>query len=141
MTIEQLKTLKQIVKKDMTIDPKDPHIMEVLCDSTLHHSKLYHRYVDLFTVESRKLKKLKADKVKKYGELYHHYKFEGDFKLDTKGEIDAYIGANKEYYDLILKFNDQEIVCQFLDKTLDNINNMKWNVKNYLEYKKFLSGE
>lgn len=141
MKSEEFKKLKELVKKDTFLDVKDPNLLEKLCDYNLFHSKVYHKYVTIFIFETKKLKKLKADVLKKHGELYHYYKFEHDYKLETKSEIDAYINNNDDYYNLVLKMNDQEIVCKFLEKTMENINNMKWNIKNYLEYRKFLSGE
>jgi len=76
-----------------------------------------------------------------YGELFHYYKFEHKFKLDKKSEIEPYIKSDIKYTKLIFKCNNQEMYVTWLEHTLKNINQISYNVKNYIEYQNFLNGK
>lgn len=134
MTEEKFIKLKKVVMNDVKITE----------DNLLEKAKkipfIYHRYLDLFIAETKKLKSLKIETEKLYAKKYHKFKFEHDFALNNKGEIDVYINGDDEYYEMKRKYNWQIIVVKYLEETLENINRMSFAVNNTIKLKEFYSG-
>ncbi|MEM4260971.1 MAG: recombination mediator protein UvsY [Candidatus Woesearchaeota archaeon] len=134
MTLEDLEKLKKIASEDLKITEDN------LAKKSLDIPILYHKYLDIFINELKQLKQLSLDKDKLYGKLYHHYKFESNYSLDTKNEIEVYVKGNDEYYIKALAYYQQEIVVKYLESILDAFTKMGFNIKNHIEFKKFLAG-
>jgi hypothetical protein len=103
--------------------------------------KMYNNYLMIYLKELEKHKILLSQKDVLYKEKYHYYKFNYSFSLDTKAEIEAYVKGDDKYSELILKINKHRIQLDYLEKTLDNISGLKWNIKNYIEIRNFQEGK
>lgn len=134
MDISQLPKLKAKIDLDLTINEDN------VTKKSLNSAYMYHQYLDLFLAESRELKVLSVEKDRIYGKLYEHYKFNHTQSLDSKSEIEAWIRADQKYIDIVTKFNEQEIVCLYLEKVTESINKLSFSIKNFIEFKKYLSG-
>jgi len=135
MTLEQLEKLKVKVNNDLQLT--DANVL----DKSLNLPILYQKYLDVFISQMRVFKNLERDKQNMYSKKYHHYKFEGDFQLDSKGEIETYINGDDDYDELLRKYNVQALVIEYLENVLDNIKKLTFTIKNYVTFKMFLSGQ
>lgn len=124
------------IKKDLEDDLKitDDNVL----DKTKTVPHLYQKYLSVYIKESMLLKKLKSDLDEFYGLAFKKL-FEGDRKLN-KGEIDQFICAEKEYVNMKRQMEFQEQVCIFLEKSVDNVKAMSYNLNNYISLRKFLGG-
>ncbi|MDD5651610.1 MAG: recombination mediator protein UvsY [Candidatus Nanoarchaeia archaeon] len=120
---------------------------ENILKKTLQMSNLFHEVQPIFSKEYKILKLLEIEKNKLYGQLYHYYKYgkmEGkeDFKftLETKSEIDSYIKSDELYYNKMLEYANQEIIVEYLKEIIKNINNIGYNIKNYIDLQKVYKG-
>jgi len=100
----------------------------------------YSKYLAVYLEELEVYKNLLADKEKLFGQLFHHFKFEVDFKLDTLREIEAKISSDDRFNALLKSINYQEKVIKFLEKSLENLKNIPFTVKNFIEIMKFKNG-
>ena len=57
-----------------------------------------------------------------------------------KGDINMYLDADQEIIDLKLKVQYYTKLQNYLDKILKIISNRQWDIRNIIEYRKFLSG-
>ena len=127
MNLEQFKVLKAKVEDDLLVDESNA------AEKSLKFSSLYSKYLALYMQELRLLKTLNTDKDKLFGELYHFYKFENNFQLDSSKEIETYVRSNLKFYNKCLEFQNQEIIVKYLEEVLQNITNTGYRVKNYVE--------
>jgi len=131
----EIKTFKALMKK---LDLELTLTEENLIEKSKKLPMLYNEYLDIFSKELRSLKKLSADKHKKFGELYKHFKYFDNHNWETKGEIETQILAHDEYYALVVEFNEQETMVKQLEMALENIKRTSFQIKNIIEYKKFV---
>lgn len=101
----------------------------------------YQTFLDILSVELMELNALKAQKENLYGKIYIELKEKGRRELSGKHEFDAYINSNGTFHDLCVKIFKQEVIIRYLEETLSNIKSLSYNIKNYLDYKKFYAGE
>ena len=134
MLISDLPKLKAKVDADLTINENN------VSKKSLDSAYIYHQFLDLHITEIRELKRLAVERDRIYGTLYEKFKFNGPYKLDSKGEIEAWIHMDPQYIKTITEFNEQEVICKYLEGVVEVISKMSFNIKNFIEYKKFLSG-
>ena len=134
MSDEEFKKLQIIAKRDTDIN--QDNVME----KSLEMTKLYTTYSRKYATQLGKLKNINIEKAKLYKKLYHHYKFDGDFRLDTKKEIEGYVFGDTDYTELRLLADKQTIIVDFLEKTLGNIQRASFNIRDYIELQKFKKG-
>jgi len=111
-----------------------------IMEKSIQLSNLYSKTLQIYSKELRILKMKKVDMEKTFGELYHKYKFNFDYQLDTKAEVENYIKSDDIYYKLALEYAQQEVQVNFLEQTLGHINNMGFRIKNYIDLKKISLG-
>jgi hypothetical protein len=75
-----------------------------------------------------------------YGKLYMQHKKNNDRSF-SKPEIDIIIQSESKYRDIKIEYNTQEMYLKYLDFTIDNIKKISFQVKNYIEIKKFFQGD
>lgn len=134
MKMDQLPKVKAKVAECLTITEDN------FTKKSLNSPYMYHQWLDLLMDETLVLKKLAIDRDKMYGELYEHYKFNHIQTLDSKGEIEAWIKKDPKYIKLNTEFVEQEVICKYLEGVVDRISKLSFDLKNFVEYKKFLSG-
>ncbi len=134
MESEDFKKLKIKTAEIVGFDEED------ILNQSLIVPRLYQRYLDIYVVELEKYRSLVSKKDKLYGELWRKVRVDGDVRWTTKEEILSQIRADKNYYALIVSMDKQEVVVKYLEKTLVNIKDMSYNIKNYIDVKKFITG-
>jgi hypothetical protein len=135
MNQDNFKLLKDQVAKDLNVNNDN------LLSKSIEQISLHRKYLDLFITEYHCFKRLSLEFDKLYKERYHYYKFEQKYNLDSAKEIDSYTKGDDLIYNKSLELLNQEIVTKFLEKTIENIKNMGYAIKNNLEIQKFLGGE
>ena len=130
----KFKSLQAKVNKDLTITPDN------VMQKSLDLSKLYTEYSRRYYAQVAILKNINIEKARMYRRLYHHYKFDGDFRLDTKKEIEVYVLGDDLYCELRRDYEKQTIIVEFLEKTLSNIQRASFTIRDYIELQKFKKG-
>ncbi len=100
---------------------------------------IYQTVLDIYTSELMILKNLQAKSDKKFGEMIKYYKETYKVSLSTK-EVEGYINSNDEYHALVVNVYNTQCVVNYLEQTLDNIKKLSFNIKNWIEIKKFYEG-
>lgn len=134
MKNEDFQKLKKFVEKELKIE--ESNVME----KSIQLSNLYTKFLQIYTRELKNLKSKHHEKAKVYGELYHHYKFKFDYQLDTKAEVESYIRADDKYYQIALEYSNLEVQVKYLEQILEQINNLGFRIKNYIDLKKISLG-
>ena len=134
MTYEDFKKLKRRALEDLEFN--EDNAIEL----SIKVPNLYQKYLSLYINELDKYKKLVVKRDRMYGELLRNEKVNGDIEWKSKDEYNSVIMTNDNYYDLKLKTQEQEHIVKFLEETLDNIKRMSFNIKNFIDLKKFLAG-
>jgi hypothetical protein len=140
----KLEEIYSDIKKDFIIDETN------MANEALRTSQLFIKYVQIFTNEKLRLEQL--DNRKKlllaekreyyYGnaapEVYKEKPF--DVKVKTEVVLQKYLDNDSD----IVKYNENIIIQQekvnVLKMCLDEIKNRNYQIKNYIEYTKFISG-
>ena len=134
MTFPEFQLLKVEIEDSLKIS-KD-NISEKSISVPYSHSK----YINIFSREFKLFRDLSIKKDKLYGKLYHYYKFDFNYSLSSKTEIEPYINNNDEYYKLLLEMNEQEEIVKYLEKIVKVFEGLSFSIKNFIEYQKFISG-
>jgi hypothetical protein len=98
-----------------------------------------HKYHKLVFDIAKKRIKVEFDRDNRYQELYIHYKFDYDIKLTDK-EIKDFVYKDTEY----IKFNktiaEQNNLITFLESSIKNLESVRWDIKNFIEWQKIKNG-
>lgn len=138
-------------EKDAKIDPIE------IDQSSIDIAKLHSKYIGYYAIASKKLikleielTKLKNDKFKYYsGQLTKHeidsygwdYDPFGGNKKPLKSELDKWINSDK---DVAAKIEEVEIAKLEKEILKEIVEHIKWraqNIRNVIDYRKFVSGE
>ena len=139
-----LETLQKQVDVDLKIDDTELDL------ESIRTPQLHNKYLKLFTKYSLQLKKVKDD----YDGLYKFkweyytgkatlsvYKAEPfDLKV-LKSDVHIYLNADAELQKLGQRQEYLNVVVVYIERVLREINNRNWNIRNTIEWKKFLHGE
>jgi hypothetical protein len=129
---EKLQELKKEAKVDCIIDKTD---LFSIFNTTLMEKWIRKR------VEWSKLTRSYEEKRKdKFRSLYQYYKTDFELKLSTKEEYQLFIESDSSYVVILsLSLSTKEVV-KYIDDVIDTIKSRGWEIKNYLEYIKFVNG-
>lgn len=131
---EEFKKLRKEVNNDLTITKEN------VLEKSLQVPKLYSKYLNIFIALFRRYKALIEEKDVLYKKLYHEYKYE--FKYELKNtEVNLYIKGDEKFMLKCSEINDVEHILKYFEKILENIKQISFNVKNFIDYTKFLNGE
>jgi|SRR5210317_948933 hypothetical protein len=140
MDIEQL---QELADKDLKINDSELDI-EALKTPQLHNKYLKHlnKFKLLLTKSQAELNTLRRDKWEYYtgkadASVYAQKPF--DLKI-LKTDIDKYLNADEEIQRLTQKVEYLTTVIDFLDRTLRQITNRTFAIKNAIDWRKFTSG-
>lgn len=140
MDIEQL---QELADKDLKINDSELDI-EALKTPQLHNKYLKHlnKFKLLLTKSQAELNTLRRDKWEYYtgkadASVYAQKPF--DLKI-LKTDIDKYLNADEEIQRLSQKVEYLTTVIDFLDRTLRQITNRTFAIKNAIDWRKFTSG-
>lgn len=135
MTTEQFTKLKKLTEESVTID------LNKLQTQLLEIPLLHDRYLTLFIRENKSLNFLQTQKQELYAKLYKHFKYDANERWETKHEIESQMYTDKSYVSLLSRIDDQQEIVTYLEKTIDNIKNLSFTIKNYMDWQRFLNAE
>jgi len=134
LTEEKFEQLKRQAVKDTTVTKEN------IQNISMSIPKLYSKYNYIYNSQLKILKNINNDMKASYKKLYHKYKFHGDFRLDSNKEIELYVLGDDEYCILRELYDNQVVIVDFFEKTLDNFKQMSYMVNQYIEFSKFKKG-
>ena len=139
-----LETLQKQVDVDLKIDDT------ALDLESIRTPQLHNIYLKLFTKYSLQLKKVKDDYDGLYKFKWEYYTGKStmevyqaepfDLKV-LKSDVHIYLNADEELQKLGQRQEYLNVVVVYLERVLREINNRNWNIRNTIEWKKFLHGE
>ncbi len=147
--MNNLEKILEMWKKDSPIDEMR------LDESSRDSAKLHAKYLELYSVNKIKLKKLDLDFKVILRDKFMHYngklsKDEMDEKgwdydplnglTVLKGDMDKWYDADPVIQEHQAKIEYQKEICDTLKEIMENIKWRHQNIKNMIEWRKFTSG-
>ena len=139
-----LETLQKQVDVDLKIDDTELDL------ESIRTPQLHNKYLKLFTKYSLQLKKVKDDYDGLYKFKWEYYTGKStmevyqaepfDLKV-LKADVHIYLNADAELQKLGQRQEYLNVVVVYIERVLREINNRNWNIRNTIEWKKFLHGE
>ena len=139
-----LETLQNQVDKDLKIDDTELDL------ESIRTPQLHNKYLKLYTEHSLRLKKVRDEYKYLYREKWEYYTGKAqpivyeqnpfDLKI-LKSDVNIYLEADRDLQEIGDKEAYLATVVNYLEKVLREINNRNWNIRNAIEWKKFLHGE
>ena len=139
-----LETLQNQVDVDLKIDDTELDL------ESIRTPQLHNKYLKLFTKYSLQLKKVKDDYDGLYKFKWEYYTGKStmevyqaepfDLKV-LKADVHIYLNADAELQKLGQRQEYLNVVVVYIERVLREINNRNWNIRNTIEWKKFLHGE
>jgi len=131
---EEIKQIRDEIDEAMEITPDN--IME----KSIQIPQLCSKFLKHYVYQKRKLNNINTSKARLYSQLYHHYKYDYDYKLDTKKEIEIYVLGDEKHVKMQEDFDKQEDVVEYFKDILSVINKMSFNIGHYVELLKIKNG-
>ena len=141
MNLEELQNQADI---DLKIDDTELDL------ESIRTPQLHNKYLKLYTKYSLQLKKVKDDYDGLYKFKWEYYTGKStmevyqaepfDLKV-LKADVHIYLNADAELQKLGQRQEYLNVVVVYLERVLREINNRNWNIRNTIEWKKFLHGE
>ena len=139
-----LETLQNQADVDLKIDDTELDL------ESIRTPQLHNKYLKLFTKYSLQLKKVKDDYDGLYKFKWEYYTGKStmevyqaepfDLKV-LKADVHIYLNADSELQKLGQRQEYLKVVVVYIERVLREINNRNWNIRNTIEWKKFLHGE
>ena len=139
-----LETLQKQVDVDLKIDDTELDL------ESIRTPQLHNKYLKQFTKYSLQYKKAKDDYDGLYKFKWEYYTGKStmevyqaqpfDLKV-LKSDVGIYLNADEELQKLGQRQEYLNVVVVYLERVLREINNRNWNIRNTIEWKKFLHGE
>tara|TARA_R110002020_G_scaffold464595_1_gene685403 strand:- start:343 stop:768 length:426 start_codon:yes stop_codon:yes gene_type:complete len=139
-----LETLQNQVDVDLKIDDTELDL------ESIRTPQLHNKYLKLFTKYSLQYKKAKDDYDGLYKFKWEYYTGKStmevyqaepfDLKV-LKSDVGIYLNADEELQKLGQRTEYLNVVVVYIERVLKEINNRNWNIRNTIEWKKFLHGE
>ena len=141
--VESLEKLMSETDNDLKLDKLD------LLRESLRTPYLYSKYLKYWTMCGLACSKVQKEYDILYKERWEYYNGKAtdevyreepfDMKV-IRGDIPMYLKADDKLAKVEEKLEYYKIRVEFLEKTLKNIENRNWNIKNAIEWKKFQEG-
>ena len=132
------------VERDIKIDDTELDL------ESIRTPQLHNKYLKIFTKHSLQYKKLQDDYKVLYRVKWEYYTgkaspevyAENPFELKVlKADIGIYLEADKDLQQLGQRMAYTKQIVEYLERILKEINNRNWNIRNTIEWKKFLHGD
>jgi hypothetical protein len=144
----QLEEIQKLWEVDSKIDKFTIH------DECLKSDSLHHKYYNILNTEVIQLRKLEAqykilykdvwmfyNKMKSSDE-YKNIEDDGFFSKNVlKTDKGIFIDSDKRLIEANFTIDIQKHKIQYLDNIIKEIAKRSYNIKNYIEYMKFVNGE
>ena len=139
--------IRKLVAEDMPIDDTELDV------ESMTIPQLHGKYLNFYLDEKLVLQKLNSDyyRLKKTKWEYYTGKLDEDqleeygwepfqFKI-LKQDIDLYMDSDEDLQKLSNRVVYQKEKINYLDSILKSINNRQWNIRNAIEWRKFINGQ
>lgn len=138
--------LKKLVSRDMEIDETQLDL------ESLKIPQLHNKYLNFLHEERFKLKKMQFDSFdlrRRKWEYYTGKMSEEDLEKNgwepfdlkiLKADLDLYIDSDREIVEQKQKITYQEEKVFYLESVIKEINQRNWEIRNAIEWRKFVSG-
>ena len=132
------------VERDIKIDDTELDL------ESIRTPQLHNKYLKIYTKHSLQYKKLQDDYKVLYRVKWEYYTgkaspevyAENPFELKVlKADIGIYMEADKDLQQLGQRMAYTKQIVEYLERILKEINNRNWNIRNTIEWKKFLHGD
>lgn len=127
MTLAELEEFKKQVSVETQITPDNVQEM------SLKILNVRMRYLDLYISEKRKLSSYELEMTKKYNDLYKHYRFKGDYKLETKQEVESFVKTDDDYHKMRIRYEAQSLVVEYLQSVCSSIEKYGFFIKSFID--------
>ena len=140
----KLVELQEMVDIDLKIDDTE------LDMESSRTPQLHNKYLKIYTQCSLQLKKTRAERKSLYRDKWEYYTGKADssvyvdkpFDLKVlKADVGMYIDADIEYQEITQKEEYIKTMVDYLERILKQITSRQWEIRNTIEWKKFLHGE
>jgi len=140
----KLVELQEMVDIDLKIDDTE------LDMESSRTPQLHNKYLKIYTQCSLQLKKTRDDRKSLYRNKWEYYTGKADpsvyvdkpFDLKVlKADVGMYIDADIEYQEITQKEEYIKTMVDYLERILKQITSRQWEIRNTIEWKKFLHGE
>lgn len=132
------------IERDLKIDDTELDL------ESIRTPQLHNKYLKLYTTHSLQLKRLQDEYKVLYKEKWEYYT--GKASPDTyrekpfdikvlRADVGIYIDSDIDLQQLSQKVAYIKQITDYLERILREINNRNWNIRNTIEWKKFLHGE
>lgn len=135
MDLETFNKLKRIANSEIKITEDNAH------EQVYRSSEYYQKYLDIYSKESLVLEEMKSNLDREYAKWLKHFKYDDKYEWTAQYELNAMIYGQDEYIKISQALNLQKIIVDYLKKLLDNISKMNYAIREYREFKAFLSGK
>ena len=132
------------IERDLKIDDTELDL------ESIRTPQLHNKYLKLYTTHSLQLKRLQDEYKVLYRVKWEYYTGkaspetykEKPFEIKVlKSDIGIYIDADADLQQLSQRVAYTKQITDYLERILREINNRNWNIRNTIEWKKFLHGE
>jgi len=143
----ELSEIRKLVEEDMPIDDTELDV------ASMAIPQLHNKYLNIYLDEKLVLQKVTSDFniLKRIKWEYYTGKLDKEqleeygweqFSLKIlKQDIDIYMESDEELQKLANRKVYQKEKVNYLDAILKSINNRQWNIRNAIEWKKFINGQ
>ena len=141
MTLDEI---QDMWKRDSIIDPDNLH------DESLKIPQLHHKYYTIYNTTTLLREKSRELLNKTRLERYNYYTgkaspevYEQDpfpYKVREKDAIQRYMDADERISKIDLKIKYYDITLKFLEEVIRTISNRTYQIKNAIEWSKFIAG-
>jgi hypothetical protein len=111
-----------------------------LADEAIRHISKLHFYNSRLSEEKMMLFKIKRKMDEIHGELFEKYKFNNNFKVTTKGEVDEWINRDVRWQKISTRYETQKILVDHYSRVVDAIREKGYMIKNLIDLKKIELG-
>ena len=136
--------LQEKVDIDLKIDDTELDL------ESIRTPQLHNKYLKFYTQFCLQLKKVRDDRKSLYRDKWEYYTGKSspevyqekpfDLKI-LRADVGIYIDADPEYQEAGQKEEYLKQMVEYTERILKEINNRNWNIRNTIEWKKFLHGE
>lgn len=139
-----LDDIQELWEKDSVIDPDNLHLESLKIPQL--HSKYYKIYNEILLLRKRNLQKYNELKKNRYE--YYNGKAEPEvyvdepfpFKIRDKETMGRYLDADEKLGHIRLKNEYYDTMLKYLEDILKIITNRTYQIKNAIEFQKFIAG-
>jgi hypothetical protein len=139
-----LETLQSMWEKDSQIDADNLHT-ESLKVPSLHakYHEMFNNFLLLRKKAEQQRKNIRHERYEYYSgkadpEVYQKDPF--GKKIRDKDTMTKYLDADKKLIDISLKIDYYEVLLSYIESILKQINNRTYQIKNAIEWQKFIAG-